>query len=341
MSRSLTAPLRDKGTRRAITVPTVTAVAATIAGTAGLWAPIAAGLDLATAPKRMPRVRMLSFALAWSTLEAVGVAASSLLWAVGRAHDDDANYALQRWWATRLVDALRHTAGLTFDVEGLERLTPGPIVICARHASIADSLLPAWLLGGIGMRPRYVLKDELLLDPCLDIVGNRLRNHFVDRDPDNSRAELAQLSALAHGMGERDAAVIFPEGMVVTDALRERAIESVRSRDRTRGARVADLRVLAPVRPGGTAALLAGAPSADLVFVAHTGLEALQQVTKIPSTVPLERRVQVEITRYPRAHVPTGAGFVEWLDAQWSAIDGRLADGDNLGSERDERRRVQ
>jgi hypothetical protein len=142
-------------------------------------------------------------------------------------------------------------------------------------------------------------------------------------------------------MGERDAAVIFPEGMVVTDALRERAIESVRSRDRTRGARVADLRVLAPVRPGGTAALLAGAPSADLVFVAHTGLEALQQVTKIPSTVPLERRVQVEITRYPRAHVPTGAGFVEWLDAQWSAIDGRLADGDNLGSERDERRRVQ
>jgi 1-acyl-sn-glycerol-3-phosphate acyltransferase len=341
MSRSLPALLRSRVPRRAVTVPAVTVAAATIAGTAGLWAPVAAGLDLATAPRRMPRVRMLSFALAWSTLEAVGVGASSLLWAAGRGQDDDANYALQRWWATRLVDALHHTAGVNFDVEGLELLTPGPIVMCARHASIADSVLPAWLLGQVGMRPRYVLKDDLLLDPCLDIVGNRLRNHFVDRDPDNSRAELAQLDALAHGMGPRDAAVIFPEGMVVTDELRERAIESVRSRDPARGARIADLRVLAPARPGGTAALLAGAPTADLVFVSHTGLEALQQFTKIPSTVPLERRVHVEITRIPRAHVPTGTGFVEWLDTQWSAVDRHLADVENLGSEREERRRVQ
>jgi 1-acyl-sn-glycerol-3-phosphate acyltransferase len=339
MSRSLPALLRGKVPRRAITVPAVTAAAASIAGTAGLWAPIAAGLDLVTAPRRMPRVRMLSFALAWSTLEAVGVGASSLLWAAGRAHDADANYALQRWWAARFVDALHHTAGVDFDVDGLEALTPGPIVICARHASVADSLLPAWLLGQVGMRPRYVLKDELLLDPCLDIVGNRLRNHFVDRDPDNSRAELAQLDALAQGMGPRDAAVIFPEGMVVTDELRERAIKSIRSRDPARSARIADLRVLAPVRPGGTAALLSGSPAADLVFVSHSGLEALQQLTKIPSTVPLERRVQVEIRRVPRAHVPSGRGFVGWLDAQWSAVDRRLADVENLGSEQ-ERRRV-
>jgi 1-acyl-sn-glycerol-3-phosphate acyltransferase len=338
---SLPALLRSKRARRAITVPTVTAAAATLAGTAGLWAPVAAGLDLATAPKRMPRVRMLSFALAWSTLEAVGVGASSVVWAVGHAHDDDANYALQRWWAARIVDALHHTAGVNFDVEGLELLTPGPIVMCARHSSIADSLLPAWLLGQVGMRPRYVLKDELLVDPCLDIVGNRLRNHFVDRAPDDSGAELAQLDALAHGMGPRDAAVIFPEGMVVTDALRERAITSVRSRDPARGARIVDLQVLAPVRPGGTAALLAGAPSADLVFVSHIGLEALQQFTKIPSTLPLERRVHIEITRVLRAQVPTGTGFVEWLDTQWSAVDRRLADVENLGSEREDRRRVQ
>jgi 1-acyl-sn-glycerol-3-phosphate acyltransferase len=341
MSPSLPALLRNKVARRAITVPTVTAAAATLAGTAGLWAPIATCLDLATARNRMPRVRILSFALAWSTLEAVGVGASSVLWAVGHADDDDANYALQRWWAARLVDALHHTAGVDIDVEGFELLTPGPIVMCVRHASIADSLLPAWLLGRVGMRPRYVLKDELLIDPCLDIVGNRLPNHFVDRAPDNSRAELAQLDAIAHGMGPRDAAVIFPEGMVVTNALRERAIMSVRTRDPARSARIADLRVLAPVRPGGTAALLSGAPSADLVFVNHTGLEVFQQITKLPSTVPLARRVQVEISRVPRAQVPTGTEYVEWLDKQWSALDRRLTDVENVGSEREERRRVQ
>jgi hypothetical protein len=191
------------------------------------------------------------------------------------------------------------------------------------------------------MRPRYVLKDELLVDPCLDIVGNRLPNHFIDRAPDDSRAELAQLDALAHGMGRRDAAVIFPEGMVVTDALRKRAIASVQTRDPDRSARVANLRVLAPVRPGGTAALLAGAPSADLVFVNHTGLEVLQQVTNIPSIVPLARRVQVEITRVPRLQVPTGEEFLEWFDTQWSAIDRRLVDLENVGSAREEQRRVQ
>jgi hypothetical protein len=95
------------------------------------------------------------------------------------------------------------------------------------------------------------------------------------------------------------------------------------------------------VRPGGTAALLSGSPSADLVLVGHTGLDALQPLTKISSRVPLERRVRVEITRVPRAHVPTGAGFVDWLDAQWSAVDRRLADGEDVGSGRRERRRAQ
>jgi hypothetical protein len=41
-------------------------------------------------------------------------------------------------------------------------------------------------------------------------------------------------------------------------------------------ARVRDLRMLAPVRPGGTAALLRGAPDADVVLVTHLGLEPLQ-----------------------------------------------------------------
>ena len=51
-----------------------------------------------------------------------------------------------------------------------------------RHASLADSLVSAWVITSVaGMNPRYVLKRELLVDPCLDIVGNRLPNHFLDR----------------------------------------------------------------------------------------------------------------------------------------------------------------
>jgi len=38
-----------------------------------------------------------------------------------------------------------------------------------------------------------VLKRELLADPCLDIVGNRLPNHFLDRHATDSGPELAAL----------------------------------------------------------------------------------------------------------------------------------------------------
>ncbi len=198
--------------------------------------------------------------------------------------------------------------------------------MCARHASIADSLLPAWVLGKAGMRPRYVLKDDLQLDPCLDIVGNRLPNHFVDRDADDSTAELAQLEALARGMSTKDAAVIFPEGMIVTDARRTRAIDGITTRDPDRGVRVRDLRVLAPVRPGGTAALLRGSPDADLVFVTHTGLEPLQRLADAAARIPLDQPIRIELTRVPRARIPTGDAFTEWFDTEWSERDRHLTD---------------
>lgn len=317
---------RDTRTRRAVTVPAVATTAAVLGGSLGLWAPLATAVDLLTAPKRMPRVRLLSFALAWSTLESVGAGASAMLWAMGHGADQIAHYELQRWWAGRLVDALRYTAGVSFEINGLERLGPGPVVMCARHASIADSLLPAWLLGQVGMRPRYVLKDDLQLDPCLDIVGNRLPNHFVDRDPDDSAGELARLEALADGMGAEDAAVIFPEGTVVTDTRRRRAIETITLRDPERAKRVCDLQTLGPIRPGGTAALLRGARDADLVFVTHTGFEQLQRLADAPASVPLEQPIRVEITRVSRTDVPSGAAFVEWFDGQWSERDRQLAD---------------
>lgn len=54
------------------------------------------------------------------------------------------------------------------------------------------------------MRPRYVLKDDLLIDPCLDIVGNRLPNHFLDRFPHDGAVELGLLEAMAGGMNSLD-----------------------------------------------------------------------------------------------------------------------------------------
>ena len=307
--------------RRAVTVPAVTAGSALLGATAGIWGPIAGALDLARADLRFPRLRLLSFAWTWTTLEAVGSLAASALWLTGRGGDLETHYRLQRWWASRLVDALGLFADLRFEVDGLEQLAPGPVVLCVRHVSVADALLPAWLLGQVGMRPRYVMKDDLLLDPSLDIVGQRIPNHFVDRVPDDVGVELAAIEDLARGMDERDGAVIFPEGMVVTEARRAKAVERLAERDPDRAERPRGLRVLAPVRPAGTAALLRGAPTADVVIVTHTGLEALARVADAPAHVPLTEPVRITLRRVARAEIPGADDFAAWLDEQWLAAD--------------------
>jgi hypothetical protein len=176
------------------------------------------------------------------------------------------------------------------------------------------------------MRPRYVLKDDLLLDPSLDIVGNRIPNHFVDRVTDDLGSELDAIEALARTMGARDGAVIFPEGMVVTGARRARAVERLAVSDPDRAARLRDLRVLAPVRPAGTAALLRGAPTADVVIVTHAGLEPLARIADASANLPLREPVRVTLRRVPRAEVPEGDGFARWLDDQWLAADASLRD---------------
>ena len=70
-------------------------------------------------------------------------------------------------------------------------IPPAPILVVSRHASLIDTLLPGrYVTQPFGIRLRYVLKSELLVDPALDIAGNRLPNVFVDRGGDTDR-ELA------------------------------------------------------------------------------------------------------------------------------------------------------
>jgi len=104
-----------------------------------------------------------------------------------------------------------------------------------RHASVADSVLSAWVISTLSaMAPRYVLKRELLWDPCLDIVGNRLPNHFLDRDAADSAVELDALRDLASSMAPADVAIIFPEGTRASEAKRERMLAKIGPRRGTR-----------------------------------------------------------------------------------------------------------
>ena len=90
-------------------------------------------------------------------------------------------------------------------VEGAELGENGPYHLFIRHASVADTVLAVgFLCAPYRMRLRYVLKHELLWDPCLDIVGLRIPNAFVKRGSGDSEAEIEKVRALAKDLGPKD-----------------------------------------------------------------------------------------------------------------------------------------
>lgn len=309
--------------RRIVSVPGLFLAAILLLLTLPLWLIVGSLADMARLRFRLPTVRLLAFGLCWTWLEAIGVTMAGLFWISGRRKNQGAHYWLMRWWAARLMGALRFTTGITVAQVDADCLSPGPVVLLCRHASLADSLVSAWVSTTLrGMQPRYVLKRELLNDPCLDIVGNRLPNHFLDRNATDSDAELAAVRALSAGMKENQLAVIFPEGTRASAKKRERALAKITERDPERAQRLSGLRHLLPVRPAGSVALLEGAPEADLVLGWHVGFEGLDTFGGILRHLAHSPRpIRFCARRISRSDVPAGEGFTRWLDDQWLQTD--------------------
>ncbi|MFM2076150.1 MAG: hypothetical protein RJA49_40 [Actinomycetota bacterium] len=309
--------------RRLRTVPGVVLAAVLLVTLLPLWLPLAAAADLLRLRFRLPTVRLLAFGLCWAWLETAGVLAAFAMWLVGGAGNQRAHFALQRWWAARLMGALRVTTGVRIDAAEADCLSPGPAVMLCRHASLADSLVSAYVVtNDAQMNPRYVLKRELLFDPCLDIVGNRLPNHFLDRDAADSSVELAQLRELSAGLRTDEIAIIFPEGTRAAPAKRARALEKIGERDPARAARLGTLQHLLPPRPAGSAALVEGCPAADVVIAWHVGFDGLDTfggILRHLAGPPVP--VRFHARRIPRDAVPSGEAFTAWLDDQWLQAD--------------------
>lgn len=177
-------------------------------------------------------MRGTSFALARAVLvvswylwmEALGVLAAGALWLarpwLGAERFERASFRLQCRWASALFGGARRLLGMRVETSGEEALGPGPILLLLRHASVADTLLPAALVSSrTGRRLRYVMKRELLWDPCLDVVGQRLPNAFVRRGTGDA-AETARVRELARDLGPDEGVLLYPEGTRWTPARR-------------------------------------------------------------------------------------------------------------------------
>ena len=316
----------DRLRRRIITIPAIFGAAVVLMALAPLWIPVAMVLDVCQRRWRLPSTRLGLFALCWCWLEAFGVAIAALLWLAGQRSNQQAHHRLQSWWAASMMAALQLTTGIRVSTQ-VGSMPPGPAVMLCRHASLADSLVSAWAITSIArMRPRYVLKRELLADPCLDVVGHRLPNYFLDRHAADANAELDALTELARGMTSTDVTVIFPEGTRASASKRQSMLLSIAQSDQRRAQRLQPLIHLLPPRPGGAAAILAGCPQADVVIAWHSGFDGLDTfggiIRHLAAPPP---PIRFATWRVPRKHVPDDpAAFADWLDDQWLLADRRV-----------------
>ena len=313
--------------RRCISVPGVAVLAVVLTLGLPLWVPVALLFDLVRGKWRLPVTRLVAFALCWSWLEVWGVAVSFALWASGQVHNVSAHYRLQRMWAGGLMLALRVTVGVSVRVDNVEVLSPGPALVLSRHASLADSLVSAWAIGNVaGLQPRYVLKRELMAGPCLDIVGHRLPNYFLNRSSHDTAEELKGVAQLANDLGPQDVAVIFPEGTRVNDVKRGKILTSMSERNPARAARLAQLQRLLPPKPAGAIALMTAAPNVDVVIAGHTGFDGLDTFGGMLRRLECgSHQGRMWFRRVSRADIPDEK-LAEWLDDAWLALDQEVND---------------
>ena len=320
--------------RRFLSVPLYLALAALCLIGAPVWLLGAALADTVSNRARVwPRTRAVSFFALYLACELVGIVLATVIGIAtlggrvgGARRFLQANAALQRWWTSALFNGSVWLFSMTVHVEGLELARAGPLLLFVRHASTADTVLAAALIANPHrLLLRYVLKRELLWDPCLDIVGTRLPNAFVDRSAARSRAEIDAVAGLARNLDQRSAVLIYPEGTRFTSGKLARGIIALRERKQDRLATIASgFHHVLPPKLGGPLALLAAAPEVDVVLLEHTGFEGAATFAQFWSGALVGTQLRVRLRRFSSNTIPTN-GRDEWLFERWAEMDNWIA----------------
>ena len=330
MSFQLDEPRWLRWGRRALTLPAFyLGFALTLVGLP-LWLALAALADLASggAQRRWPAVRFVLLVLGYTFWTCFGVTswAGAELISIGTPRPRYLRrlFRLQQIWARGLFDMARRALSLRVHVE--EGFVPDeqPILLFVRHASIIDVLLPAVFVSGPhDVLLRYVMKREVLFDPAIDIVGQRLENAFVSRGKGSADREEAAIRSLASGLAQREGVIVFPEGTRFSEAKRDDALKRIReSGDAERLARAERLAHVLPPRSRGPLAVLDAARSADVIFLAHRGFDGAVGALDLLRGVLIGRAIELKTWRVRRADVPREReACLAWLDTEWARVD--------------------
>jgi hypothetical protein len=345
--------------RRLLLVPLVVVIAGALAALTPAVALLTAAFNLirrTARPGRPRRSRLLRVAwlgLVWSAGETAALTVTFCLWIVsgfgGRLDAEPyqaRNYAVMKWFLDLIYRAARRACGLSVTVAGPAKAGPAgdrPLIVLSRHAGPGDSLLLVhYLLSACERRPRVVMKATLQLDPSVDILANRVPNAFLHRvKAKPAKAEstanagfrtsaagshhVDQIRRLAVSLDGRSALALFPEGGNWTPYRWRRAIDRLRRAGRPDLAeRAAAMPNVLPPHASGALAAIEACPAADVIFVAHTGLDRLVSVRDVWRGLRTDMEVRARWWHVPAAGVPravTREAQLTWLYDWWQRID--------------------
>ncbi|MFF4622343.1 1-acyl-sn-glycerol-3-phosphate acyltransferase [Nonomuraea jabiensis] len=316
--------------RRLVLAPLVIVVTVFMVVTLPFWLLVTAAASLRLPPPRRRGARFVWFATVWLTLESGVLIACLWLWVAGGARRQERHYALIRWFLAKVHAAAVRIFRLTLEIqepdltaeERSARLTR-PVIVLSRHAGPGDSFLLIYYLLAIYRRqPRIVMKAALQYDPSVDVVINRLPNAFVPRESGQKRI-IEEIHRLAATMGDQDALVIFPEGGNFTPRRRRLAIRRLEEKGLAKEAkRARGMDHLLPPRPNGAITAIEACPSADVIFVAHTGLDDLITLGDVWRKLPFNAQITAKWWRVPAAEIPAEReDRIHWLYDHWEQID--------------------
>jgi 1-acyl-sn-glycerol-3-phosphate acyltransferase len=323
--------------RRVVLAPALVALTFVLLVTVPVWLLVAIVLS-PLVPGRLRPLRILSIALCYLVLEAVLLLVLFGLWAAsgfGRrirtAYFEGVHYDLTEGFLVAFVRQAQWVARMRVETVGPapEAWHGTPLLVCCRHAGPGDSFMLVYaLLHWYHREPRVVLKDTIAWDPMIDVMLTRLPARFISPNPRPGTDLESSIAELAHGLDDNDAFVIFPEGGNFTPKRRQRGIDRLNRLGLHRMAHRAErmVNVLAP-RPGGFLAALDAAPDADVVLVAHTGLDHMLTIADVWRELPLDKQLIMRWWQVPREEIPTGREErIDWLFTWWEQIDAWISE---------------
>lgn len=320
-----------KVVQRVVVAPLVVVLTFLLVVTVPVWLFVAVLLS-PLVPGRLRPLRLFSLAMLHLLMESVLLVVMFVLWVLSgfgwklrTPWFEEKHYRLVKFYLVVFFKEARRVLHLEIATEGpTPDAFPGhPLIVACRHAGPGDSFTLMYaLMDWYHREPRVVLKDTMALDPAIGVLLNRLPARFVDPNPKTGGGH-AVVGELAANLDENDAFVIFPEGGNFTPQRRERAIARLRRLGLDSMAERAEemVNVLAP-RPGGFLAALDAAPEADVLLVAHTGLDHLLTIGDLWRELPMDKRIVMRWWKVSRDEIPSGREErVDWLFTRWEEID--------------------